>query len=94
MKALEAPQLLFLKAVEDTEIFDIFRKCKNKKSTDFNDIDRTLVKELIVGIDNNRLDTFLEKHKLSQFGFMNIQIHLINITRIKYIYIYIYILGL
>ena len=30
MKALEAPQLLFLKAVEDTEIFDIFRKCKNK----------------------------------------------------------------
>ena len=41
---------MFLKAVDEKEILDIVKKCKNKKSTDFNDIDMTLVKKVIEGI--------------------------------------------
>ena len=123
------PYSMFLKAVEEKEILDIVTKFKNKKSTDLNDLDMTLVKKVIEGISkpltficnlsfqtgkfpnkmktakviplyktgnkhhftnyrpvsllpqfskisekifNNRLDTFLEKHKLindSQYGF-------------------------
>ena len=122
------PYSMFLKAVEEKEILDIVTKFKNKKSTDLNDLDMTLVKKVIEGISKpltficnlsfqtgkfpnkmktakviplyktgnkhhfanyrpvststilqnirkffkNRLDTFLEKHKLindSQYGF-------------------------
>ncbi len=123
------PNSMFLKAVDEKEILDIVRNCKSKKSTDYNDIDITVVKKVIEGISkpltyicnlsfqkgsfpnkmkiakviplyktgnkhhftnyrpisllpqfskileklfNNRLDTFIVKHKLlsdSQYGF-------------------------
>ena len=40
---------MFLKAVEK-EILDIVTNCKNKKSTDLNEIDMTLVMKVFVGI--------------------------------------------
>ena len=44
------PYSMFLKAVEEKEILDIVTKFKNKKSTDLNDLDMTLVKKVIEGI--------------------------------------------
>ena len=43
------PYSMFLKAVEK-EILDIVTNCKNKKSTDLNEIDMTLVMKVFVGI--------------------------------------------
>lgn len=44
------PFSMFLKEVEENEILDIVNKCKNKKSTDYNDIALSLVKQVIEGI--------------------------------------------
>lgn len=44
------PCPMFLTAVEEREIVDIVMKCKNKKSSDCNDIHMTLVKKVIEGI--------------------------------------------
>ncbi len=44
------PNSMFLKAVKEKEILDIVKKCENKKSTDYDDIDMTVVKEVIEGI--------------------------------------------
>ena len=44
------PSSMFLKAVDESELLDIVKKCKNKKSTDFNEIDMTLVKKVIEGV--------------------------------------------
>ncbi len=123
------PHSVFLKAVEENEIINIVKKCKNKTSTDCNGIDMSLIKQVIEGVSkplahicnlsfqtgtfpnqmkiakvipvyktgskhnftnyrpvsilpqlskimeklfNNRMDAFLEKHKLlseSQYGF-------------------------
>ena len=41
---------MFLERVEEKEILDIVKNCKNKQSTDFNDIDMSLVKLVIEGI--------------------------------------------
>lgn len=44
------PHTMFLKKVEEKEIRDIIKTCKNKKSTDYNAIDMALVKEVIEGV--------------------------------------------
>ena len=44
------PSSMFLKAVEDAEILDIVNNCKNKRSTDFQDMDMALVKLVIPAI--------------------------------------------
>lgn len=44
------PCSMFLNGVDENEILDIVKNCKNKKSTDFNDIDMSLVKLVIEGI--------------------------------------------
>jgi hypothetical protein len=41
---------MFLERVEEKEILDIVKNCKNKQSTDLNDIDMSLVKLVIEGI--------------------------------------------
>ena len=41
---------MFLVPVDEREVIDIVNKCSNKRSTDFNDIDMTLVKKTIEGI--------------------------------------------
>lgn len=41
---------MFLIAVSEKEIIDIVKKCKNKMSTDCDDIDITVVKRVIEGI--------------------------------------------
>uniref|UniRef100_A0A3Q3EUW8 Reverse transcriptase domain-containing protein n=1 Tax=Labrus bergylta TaxID=56723 RepID=A0A3Q3EUW8_9LABR len=44
------PKSMFLTAVEESEIIEIVHKCKNKTSTDYNDIDMRIVKQVIQGI--------------------------------------------
>uniref|UniRef100_A0A3Q3LLQ2 Reverse transcriptase domain-containing protein n=1 Tax=Labrus bergylta TaxID=56723 RepID=A0A3Q3LLQ2_9LABR len=44
------PKSMFLTAVEESEIIEIVYKCKNKTSTDYNDIDMRIVKQVIHGI--------------------------------------------
>ena len=44
------PCSMFLERVEEKEILDIVKNCKNKQSTDLNDIDMSLVKLVIEGI--------------------------------------------
>ena len=44
------PSSMFLKAVDDAEILDIVNNCKNKRSTDFQDMDMALVKLVIPAI--------------------------------------------
>ncbi len=41
---------MFLTAVEEKDIVDIVGKCENKKSTDCDDIDMTILKKVIDGI--------------------------------------------
>lgn len=41
---------MFLKAADEKEIIDIVINCKNKRSTDWNDIYMALIKEVIVEI--------------------------------------------
>lgn len=41
---------MFLRAVEEKEIYDIVRGLKNKTTTDWNDIDMVTVKRVIDGI--------------------------------------------
>lgn len=41
---------MFLKPVEEKEIIDIVNECKNKISTDYNEIDMKVVKRVIHGI--------------------------------------------
>ena len=41
---------MFLNAVTENETLDIVKNYKNKKSTDFNNIDMTIVKQVIEGI--------------------------------------------
>lgn len=38
---------MFLRPVDENEILEIVNKCKNKKSTDYNDIDMTIVRKVI-----------------------------------------------
>ena len=44
------PFSMFLTAVEENEIVDIVGKCENKKSTDCDDIDMTILKKVTDGI--------------------------------------------
>lgn len=44
------PCSMFLNVVEEKEVLNIVKKCKSKKSTDCNDIDMSLVKQVIEGI--------------------------------------------
>ncbi len=44
------PSTIFLGAVDEEEIMEIVRKCKNKTSADWNDIDMSTVKTVIEGI--------------------------------------------
>lgn len=44
------PYTMFLTPVDEKEILDIVNKCNNKKSTDLNEIDMTLVKKIIHSI--------------------------------------------
>ena len=46
------PSSIFLRAAKEKEIIDIVSKCKNKTSTDWNEIDMTIVKKVINGIVN------------------------------------------
>lgn len=46
------PNSIFLRAIEEKEILSIVSKCKNKMSTNWIEIDTTLVKEIIDGIVN------------------------------------------
>lgn len=74
---------MYLKPTEEEEIIKIVTKWKNKKSTDWNDIDLTLIKEILgaivkknlnIGKIVNRLEHFMEKHELlvdCQYGFSN-----------------------
>ena len=41
---------IFIRQVEDKEVIDIVKKCKNKKSMDYMGIDMTLVKNILQGI--------------------------------------------
>ena len=41
------PFSMFLTAVDEREVVDIVTKCKNKKSTDCDDIDMTVLKKVI-----------------------------------------------
>lgn len=42
------PSSMFLKAADKKDNFDIVSKCKNKRSTDWNDIDMALIKDSIL----------------------------------------------
>ncbi len=44
------PNSMFLIAVEENEIINIVKKCKNKTSTDYNGIDMSLIKQVIEGV--------------------------------------------
>lgn len=43
------PNSMFLKAADEKEIIDIVSNCKNKRSTDWNDIDMALIK-VVIGV--------------------------------------------
>ena len=44
------PESMFLASVEESEVINIVRNCKNKKSTGYDGIDMTIIKQVIYHI--------------------------------------------
>lgn len=61
------PSSMFLKAVDENEIIDVVRKCKNKTSTDYNDVDMKTVKWVIDGISKPLTHIFNLSFQTGQF---------------------------
>ena len=58
---------MFLKPVEEKEIIDIVHDCKNKTSTDYNEIDMIIVKRVIHGISKPLMHIFNLSLQTRQF---------------------------
>ena len=61
------PMTMFLKPVEEKEIIDIVHDCKNKTSTDYNEIDMIIVKRVIHGISKPLMHIFNLSLQTGQF---------------------------